>query len=53
MKILVRQHTVTVADLWQYFQEHNPIDVVRLRSILQTLEKDGLLRIEGKKVTII
>ena len=52
LKILVRQHTATTQELWDYFSVQNPIEKQRLDTIFAQLIKEGILQREGDKISI-
>ena len=48
VKLLIGKEWMTIDQLWQYFDDRNPILRERLETILISMQKDGLLKITGQ-----
>lgn len=48
VKLLIGKERMTIDQLWQYFDDRNPILRKRLETILISMQKDGLLKITGQ-----
>ncbi len=47
MKALVQRHSISKAEVWEYFNQHNPIEKPRLEIIIMQMQKDGLVELWG------
>lgn len=53
VKLLVQTDKISVTDLWQYFQEKNPIEKEKLKGIISQMEKEGLLIYSHGNLTLL
>jgi A/G-specific adenine glycosylase len=52
IKLLIGKKSMTIDELWRYFDTKNPILRDRLEKILNTMQKDGLLHMAGESISL-
>jgi A/G-specific adenine glycosylase len=52
IKLLLEVKEISLGGLWDFFEDHNPIERSRLEEILESMQKEGLVEMKKNSITL-